>query len=64
MPIQSCTLDGKPGYKWGPNGACYTYTPGNTASKARARLKADQQGVAISYSQKREGQTPDIPVKG
>ena len=23
MPIQKCTSDGKPGYKWGEEGKCY-----------------------------------------
>jgi len=29
MPIRSCQKDGKPGYKYGDEGACYTYTPGD-----------------------------------
>lgn len=47
MPVQSCQKDGKPGFKWGRQGACFTYTPGNTASRNRARAKAARQGRAI-----------------
>jgi len=51
MPIQSCTKDGKPGYKYGESGACYTYTPGNKASRDAAHSKAVRQGQAIKSSQ-------------
>ena len=47
MPIQSCRSDGKPGYKWGDRGKCYTYTAGDSAGRKRARAKAIAQGVAI-----------------
>jgi len=47
MPIQSCSDNGKPGYKWGDSGKCYTYTPGDEASKIDARKKALAQGIAI-----------------
>jgi len=55
MPVRPCTEDGKPGFKYGESGKCYTYTPGNTASKAAARLKAEAQGAAIKHSQERAG---------
>lgn len=47
MPIQSCSLNGKPGYQYGDSGKCYTYTPGNDASKGMARAKAEKQAAAI-----------------
>lgn len=46
MPIQSCSDGGKPGFKWGDSGKCYSYTPGNEASMKEARKKAQAQGVA------------------
>ena len=46
MPIISCQKDGKPGWKFGQSGACYTYTKGNKQSSATARLKAAKQGAA------------------
>ena len=55
MPIQHCQEDGKPGYRWGEAGKCYTYTPGNTRSQAEARLKAEAQARAIEASQAKEG---------
>lgn len=47
MPVKECQEDGKPGFKWGDEGKCYTYTPGNKTSRERAKEKAKQQGRAI-----------------
>lgn len=47
MPVMSCSKGGKPGYKWGKSGKCYTYISGNEASKKRAHDKASAQGAAI-----------------
>lgn len=62
MPVQQCQKDGRPGYRWGQGGRCFTYDPADEGAKDRAKKKAQQQGVAISYSQKRAGKQPDIPV--
>ncbi len=50
MPVQPCTINNKPGYKWGKSGKCYTYLKGNEASRKRARKKAIDQGVAVKAS--------------
>lgn len=50
MPVQKCTKDGKPGYKWGEQGYCYTYSPGSDKSEKRAKRKAADQGRAIKAS--------------
>lgn len=47
MPVKKCEKDGKPGYKWGDSGACYTYTSGNEQSRKNAKKKAHKQGAAI-----------------
>lgn len=47
MPVRECSEDGKPGYKWGEAGKCYTFTPGNDASQKEAKRKAINQGIAI-----------------
>jgi hypothetical protein len=47
MPVQECQQDGKPGYRWGRTGKCYTYTLGNLKAQGAARLKAELQGKAI-----------------
>jgi len=47
MPVMRCQKNGKPGFKWGKNGKCYTYTPGDAASRERAKKKALAQGRAI-----------------
>lgn len=46
MPIQTCQADGKPGFKWGDAGKCYTYTAGDDASRNAAKQKAIKQGLA------------------
>lgn len=50
MPVRSCTSKGKPGFKYGDAGKCYTYTVGDAASKNRAFNKAVKQGQAIEIS--------------
>lgn len=42
-----CQRNSKPGYKFGEQGHCYTYTPGNLQSKNSAKKKAGLQGRAI-----------------
>ncbi len=42
MPVMRCTIDGKPGYKWGESGTCY---PGEDGKE-----KAIKQGQAIEAS--------------
>ena len=54
MPIQRTTKDGKPGYKYGPSGKVYTYTPGSKASRERARKKAERQRQAVRSTGWRE----------
>lgn len=52
MPIETCNKDGLPGYRWGKNGACYTYAPGNNAARKVARAKAARQGRAVEASKR------------
>lgn len=47
MPLQTCSSDGKPGYRWGESGRCYTYEPGDDAGRKRAKQQAIKQGIAI-----------------
>ena len=47
MPVHDCTENGKPGYRWGEAGKCYTYTAGNESSRKNAKRKAILQGVAV-----------------
>lgn len=51
MPVQACHSNGKPGFKWGAAGKCYTYTPGNAQSRNAARNKAAAQGRAVKAAQ-------------
>lgn len=57
MPVQACHADGRPGFKWGQEGHCYTYTRGDAASREAARAKAETQGRAIQASQAAEGRS-------
>lgn len=50
MPVQRGTSNGKPCYKWGNSGKCYTYTAGNEESRKRAKQKAEAQGRAVYSS--------------
>ena len=46
MPVNPCSENGKPGFKWGDSGKCYLYTPGNEESMGEAKRKATIQGIA------------------
>ncbi len=48
MPIQTCTMGGKKGTKYGEGGACYTGKD--------QRRRAEAQKAAIRHSQRRRGQ--------
>lgn len=50
MPVGPCSSNGKPGYRFGDSGKCYTYTPGNAASRKAARDKANMQERAARAS--------------
>lgn len=50
MPVETCQKDGKPGYRYGKTGKCYTYTAGNEGARKRAKQKAHEQGAAIRSS--------------
>ena len=47
MPVNPCSDNDKPGYKWGDAGKCYIYNPNSESSKKEARKKAVAQGIAI-----------------
>lgn len=55
MPVQKCRIKDKSGWKWGEDGACYTYTPGDEKSSNRAKRKAHIQGAAIEAAKARAG---------
>jgi len=40
MPVKKCQENGKPGYKCGDSGKCYTYSPNDEAGRKRAKRKA------------------------
>lgn len=47
MPVHSCQINGKSGYKWGDQGKCYPYNSESNVSKEHAKKKAIAQGIAI-----------------
>lgn len=57
MPVKQVKVDGKTGFRWGKTGKFYPYTPGNTASMKRAKQRAIDQGLAVSYKQ---GTKPEL----
>ncbi len=55
MPVQRCTKNERPGWRYGSSGACYTYTPGDKNGSNRAKQKAFLQKAAVEASQKKAG---------
>lgn len=47
MPLLDCQQDGKPGYKFGATGTCYTFPPGDDTAKAAAKKQAIKQALAV-----------------
>jgi hypothetical protein len=54
MPVNPCSESGKPGFKWGEEGKCYLYTPGDKKSMGEAKRKATIQGIATGEYEKLE----------
>jgi len=52
MPVKRITVNGHPAYRYGESGKAYPYTPGDKASAKRAKQKAIDQGLAVSYRTK------------
>lgn len=52
MPIKSCQSDGKPGFRWGNTTKCWTYTPGDEASKKEAKRNCIRQAIRIEGPEK------------
>lgn len=50
MPIKRCRKNGKPGFKFGDAGTCYTYTANDPKSRQRAKKKAQAQEKAARAS--------------
>lgn len=46
MPIKECNENGKPGWKFGDDGTCFTYDPGSAGGSAVAKAKAATQAAA------------------
>jgi hypothetical protein len=46
MPVNPCSENGNPGFKWGDSGKCYIYTRGDLESMGEAKRKATIQGLA------------------
>jgi len=53
--VKSCESDGKPGWKWGDTGKCYTYTKGDKEGSATAKVKAGKQGRAVKAQESKHG---------
>lgn len=65
MPIEECQEDNKPGYRYGENGKCYTYTAGDEESRNAAKQQAYLQGAAISHQTGEEMKaSTDIALEG
>ena len=56
MPVKTCEDDGRPGYKWGSKGKCYTYATGDDAGRKKAKEKAKKakKTVTKAFSTKKK----------
>ena len=64
MPVKNCEENGKPGYKWGDEGKCYTYTPDNEGQQRNAKKSAILQGIAIGdFTTDENGDIKNPPKK-
>lgn len=54
MPIDFCSENGKPGFRWGSKGTCYTFTPGDKEGAKKAKNNASIQGVAARLNGSKE----------
>jgi hypothetical protein len=55
MRLKQCMVDGKPGYKWGKQGVCYTYNPKKRESMKKAKQRAKDDGRAASCNEDKLG---------
>lgn len=46
-PIKKCKKNGKPGFKAGDSGTCYTYKPDDAKSRKQAKERAKEQLTAM-----------------
>lgn len=61
MPVNPCSENGQPGFKWGDSGKCYLYERGNSNSMGEAKRKATIQGLATGeYKNKVEKVAEDL----
>jgi len=49
-PIMQCSVAGDPGWKWGQDGKCYVYKPGDEAGSKRAKAAAQRQALAVAFA--------------
>lgn len=63
MPVEVCTLEGAPGYRYGSSGKCYTYTSGDSASRQEARERAELQGRAARAAGYEKALTEPVAVR-
>lgn len=62
MPVKECQEGNKPGFKWGDEGKCYTYTEGDEAGKQEAHDKAAAQGAAIEANKNKESINSNMAI--
>jgi hypothetical protein len=62
VPLQRCEDGGRPGWRWGQAGKCYTYAPGSAAAQRLAKQRAMAQAVAMSHQQQAAGKKPELPL--
>jgi hypothetical protein len=52
MPIKSCKVGDKPGFRWGDTNKCWTYEPNNEESRKKAKKQVIRQAIKIESPKK------------
>lgn len=52
--LERCRKNGKPAYRWGPEGKPYTYTAGDKPSRERAKRRAESQGRQMKANKRKD----------
>jgi len=51
VAVTACTVEGRPGFRWGASGTVYAYDAGDESGEAAARGLADADGAAVAAAQ-------------
>ena len=62
MSLRKCTEDGKPGWKMGEGGKCFTYDPDSAGGSAVAKAKALKEQATIGTHGNANGDEGQVQI--